>query len=187
VAGVAEGPLAAGAHVISPAALMGVIVNIQAPVRVTHTYTQTLDGTPAEVLPLLCPVREAEWVPGWSPQVVLSESGLVEPDCIFVTPDPSAPADTEAIWTVLQQDPAEGTVEMLKVTPGFLVVRLAIALQPHGETGCYATISYRYTALSPAGERYVRERTEGAYGEFMRGWESALNAYLRASRRETQR
>jgi hypothetical protein len=58
---------AADAQVIGAPQLMEEIVDIRAPVRVTHTYTQTLDGSPAEVLPLLCPVREADWVPGWTP------------------------------------------------------------------------------------------------------------------------
>jgi hypothetical protein len=165
---------------------MGEIVDIRVPVRVTYTYTQTLDGSPADVLPLLCPVREAEWVPGWAPRLVLSNSGLVEPDCVFITPDPAAATETEAIWTVLHQDPAAGTVEMLKVTPGFVVVRLAIALRPRPEGGCQAVVTYCYTALSPAGEAYVQGRTPAAYAEFMRGWESALNEYLRAGRRDAQ-
>ncbi len=33
--------------------------------RVSHEYTQTNDAPPDEVFPLLCPVRESEWVPGW--------------------------------------------------------------------------------------------------------------------------
>lgn len=157
-------------------------MEIRPPVRVTHSYRQTLEGTPAEVLPLLCPVREADWVPGWMPGLVLSDSGVAEPDCIFTTTDAAASPEAEAIWTVLEQDSGAGTVEMLKVTPGFLVVRLTIALQPHGATGCTATVTYRYTALGPAGEAYVRARTPAAYAEFMRGWEDALNAYLRARR-----
>jgi hypothetical protein len=158
------------------------IVEIRPPVRVTHTYAQTLDGSPAEVLPLLCPVRETDWVPGWTARLVLSDSGVAEPDCVFMTPDSAASPETDAIWTVLEQDPATGRVEMLKVTPGFVVVRLTIALQPQEETGCEATVTYRYTALGPAGEAYVRARTPAAYAGFMRGWEDALNAYLRARR-----
>jgi hypothetical protein len=88
-------------------------VEVRHPVRITHTYTQTLDGTPVEVLPLLCPVREVEWVPGWAPRLVLSASGVAEPDCVFTTPDAAAGPEAEAIWTVLAQDPAAGTVEML--------------------------------------------------------------------------
>jgi hypothetical protein len=158
-------------------------VEVRSPTRVTHTYTQTLDGSPAEVFPLLCPVREVEWVPGWTARLVLSHSGVAEPDCVFMTPDQAASPEAEAIWTVLQHDPAAGIVEMLKVTPGFLVVRLTIVLRPREPAGCDATVTYRYTALGPAGEEYVRERTAAAYAEFMRGWENALNTFLGASAR----
>ena len=157
-------------------------MDVRPPVRVAYTYTQTLDGTPAEVLPLLCPVREAEWVPGWAPRLVLSDSGVAEADCVFTTPDAAAGPGAEAIWTVLTHDTAAGTVEMLKVTPGFLVIRLTIALRPRVEGGCLADVTYRYTALGAAGEAYVRQRSAEAYVEFMREWEAALNAHLRAAR-----
>lgn len=155
-------------------------MDIEIPVRVTHTFIQTLEGSPTEVLPLLCPVREAEWVPGWAPRRVLSSSGVAERDCIFTTPDPAGGPDAEAIWTVLDQDPAAGTVEMLKVTPGFLVTRLAIALQARDQGGCHAAVTYTYTALGPNGEAYVRERSPAAYEAFMYEWEQELNGYLRS-------
>ena len=154
---------------------------IHPPIRVSHTYRQSLDGTPGDVLPLLCPVREAEWVPGWDPRLVLSSSGFVERDCIFLTPDSAAGPDAEAIWTVLEFDREGGRVEMLKVTPGFLVVRLSIVLHPR-DGGSHADVTYAYTALGPDGEAFVRSRTAEAYAEFMRGWEGALNAYLRTRR-----
>lgn len=154
---------------------------IRPPIRVSHTYRQTLDGTPDDVLTLLCPVREAEWVPGWAPRVVLSTSGFVERDCIFITPDLAAGAEAEAVWTVLGFDREAGKVEMLKVTPGYLVVRLSIVLHPR-DGGCHADVTYAYTALGPDGEDFVRSRTAEAYAEFMRGWEDALNAYLRTRR-----
>lgn len=154
---------------------------IRSPIRVSHTYRQTLDGSPDAILPLLCPVREEEWVPGWHPRLVLSGSGFVERDCIFITPDPAAGPEAEAVWTVLGFDRDARTVEMLKVTPGFLVVRLSIVLHPR-DGGCHADVTYTYTALAPAGEEFVRSRTAEVYAEFMRGWEDALNAYLRIRR-----
>ena len=151
---------------------------IHPPIRVSHTYRQTLDATPDDILPLLCPVREAEWVPGWAPRLVLSSSGFVERDCIFITPDPAAGPEAEAVWTVLEFDRDARTVEMLKVTPGFLVVRLSIVLRPR-EGGSHADVTYTYTALGPIGEEFVRTRPAEAYSAFMRGWEAALTAYLR--------
>lgn len=157
-------------------------MEVRRPVRVTHAWTQSLDGTPDEVLPLLCPVREVEWVPGWAPHLVVSDSGFVERDCVFTTADAAAGEGAEAVWTVLDFDVAAHRVEMLKITPGFLVVRLSITLEPLGAAGCQAHVTYRYTALGGAGEDYVRARTSEAYAAFMREWENELNAYLRARR-----
>ena len=157
-------------------------MKIQHPVRVTHTWRQHLEGGVAEVMPLLCPVREAEWARGWEPRLVVSGCGVVERDCVFTTSDPAGGAGAEAIWTVLEYDPLAGIVEMLKVTPGFVAIRLLIALLAAGEDRCTADVTYRYTALGPAGERYVAGRTEAAYAAFMREWEAELNEYLRAMR-----
>jgi hypothetical protein len=149
---------------------------ITPPVRATLTYVQHLAGTPGDVFPLLCPVREMEWVEGWEPGIVISHSGVAERDCVFTTPD----GEREAIWTILEHDPHAHVVEMLKVTPGFIVTRLriALALEPGGTA---ATVTYTYTALSSAGEEFVAGRTPAAYEAFMRGWEAELNRYLLAT------
>ncbi len=75
-------------------------MKIVKPSRVTRTYVQTIAGTPGEIMPLYCPVREAEWCPGWDPIVVYSESGVVEPDCVFVTGD----GEVESAWFVTRYD-----------------------------------------------------------------------------------
>jgi uncharacterized protein YndB with AHSA1/START domain len=48
------------------------------------TRTLRVARPPADVFPLLCPVREREWIPGWSADVLHSESGLAELGCVFV-------------------------------------------------------------------------------------------------------
>lgn len=60
-------------------------MNITRPYRARRTYTQRLVGAPDTVFPLLCPVREADWIEGWDPVWVASNSGVAEPDCVFVT------------------------------------------------------------------------------------------------------
>ena len=55
--------------------------------RVTHEYIQTNAASPERVFPLLCPVREADWIPGWRYKLIYSESGVAELGCIFATED----------------------------------------------------------------------------------------------------
>jgi hypothetical protein len=154
-------------------------MKISQPVRVERSYVQSLAGTPKEVFPLLCPVRETEWVNGWDPLNVWSESGAVEPGCVFVMPGEPA----EAIWVTLRHDPAAFAVEFVKVTPGHTVGRISIRLSARGEKETAAQVSYEYTALSEEGERFVAEFTEDRYAEFMREWEGELNHFLATGRK----
>ena len=148
-------------------------MNIVPPVRVSRTYTQQLVAGPQRVFPLLCPVREADWIDGWDPALVVSASGVAERDCVFVTPD--EPSD--AIWYVTRHAPEDGFVEMLKITPAVTACRLSIQLRA-SETGCTAEITYMHTSLGPAGDAFVASFTEDHYHGFMRAWEEKINHYL---------
>ena len=148
-------------------------MQIVKPNRVSHTYTQTLVAAPSRVFPLMCPVREAEWIDGWDPSLVITESGLAEKDCVFITE--SHPDD--AIWFITQHEPAIHFVEMVKVTPGVTVAKLSIQLQA-SEGGSVATVTYQHTSLGPAGDEFITALTEGHYVRFMKEWEEQVNHYL---------
>ena len=81
-------------------------------VRVSHEYTQTNEAPPDKVFPLLCPVREADWVPGWKYNLIYSESGVAEDGCVFSTPNDGGPDTT---WMVTRYDPRRTP----SLTPGW--------------------------------------------------------------------
>lgn len=148
-------------------------MQIVPPTRVRRTYTQRLVGPPDAVFPLLCPVREADWIEGWHPSLVVSQSGVAEPDCIFTT----AAAPSDAIWYVTRHEPANAFVEMLKITPTVTACRLTIQLR--AVVGASeADVTYAHTSLGPAGDAFVASFTEEYYVGFMQDWESRLNHYL---------
>jgi hypothetical protein len=153
-------------------------VNITKPNRKKHSYAQHLHAAPEVVFPLLCPVREVEWAPGWMPEVVISRSGVCEQDCIFITP-PEMPSEPEnAIWIVTRYDPGQGALEMIKVAPEHTISKLEIALVSETEGATTAHVSYEITAIGAAGDRFLEEFTEDWYARFMAEWEEALNHYL---------
>jgi hypothetical protein len=147
-------------------------MEIRKPNRVTRSYVQRLAAPPARVFPLLCPVREADWIDGWDPLVVITESGVAEPGCVFITRAP--PAD--AIWIVTRHEPA-AAVEMFKISPGVTACRLTIELEATA-AGCNAHVTYEHTSLGSDGDSFVRGFTEAHYEQFMRDWEARLNHYL---------
>jgi len=149
-------------------------LDVGPPRRKKRCYTQTIHAEPRKVFPLLCPVRELEWVPGWSPDWVRSDSGFAEEGCVFQTPGEPAPA----IWVVTRCDPKNYRVEMIKVTPGHTVGRIEISLEAAGDSGTRARVCYEFTAIGPAGDQFIEEFTEQWYERFMQGWERAINHYL---------
>ncbi|HEY5970958.1 MAG TPA: hypothetical protein VIT22_03125 [Pseudoxanthomonas sp.] len=148
-------------------------MQIKKPIRVTRTYTQRIAANVARVFPLLCPVREADWIDGWDPLYVVTATGVAEADCVFATAAPIA----DAIWYVTRYEPAAGFVEMLKITPQVTACRLSIQLKEVAD-GSEATIIYTHTSLGPEGDAFVDTFTEEFYAGFMRDWEMRINHYL---------
>ncbi len=153
-------------------------MQIKKPTRATRTFTQKLAAPPDRVFPLLCPVREADWLEGWDPISVFSNSGVAEADCVFMT----AATPHPAIWFVTRHEPERGFVEMLKVVPEMTACRLSIQLAAES-AGCAATITYSHTSLGPRGDDFVAGFTEDFYREFMREWETRMNHYLKTGER----
>jgi len=54
-------------------------------VRVTFTATQSCSAPPEKVFPLLCPIREYEYIPAWECDVVYLGSGFAENGGVFTT------------------------------------------------------------------------------------------------------
>ncbi len=148
-------------------------MNIAKPKRIARSYVQHLVAPPADVFPLLCPVREADWIEGWDPVSVLSYSGVAEPDCIFTMK--AAPMDD--IWYITRLEPGNGFVEMLKISPTRTVCKVTIELLP-SKSGSDAGITYSYTSLGPEGDAFLESFTDDSFRSFMRTWESQINHYL---------
>lgn len=77
--------------------------------RISRSYTQHIEARAESVFPLLCPVREADWLDGWSDELetVHSKSGLAEAGCVFTTRVPGRP---ETVWMITRHDPVQERV-----------------------------------------------------------------------------
>lgn len=148
-------------------------MQISRPNRIARSYVQKLVAPPAQVFPLLCPVREADWIEGWDPIAVFSNSGVAELDCVFVT----RAEPHHAVWMITRHDPGAAFLEMIKITPEVVATKLTIHLRPRG-AGCDAQVTYAHTSLGPAGDEFLKGFSEEAYVAAMRAWENRLNHYL---------
>lgn len=143
-------------------------------------YTQRIDAPPGRVFPLLCPVREAEWLDGWTAEVLRSRSGLVEEGCVFRTTFPGEP---ETVWIVTRHEPAEGRVEFARVTAGLVATWLRVRVQPDGDSRSRVEVAYEFTPTSPEGESHVaRHHSEEAFRIAVAWWERSMNHFLATGR-----
>ncbi|NSW85285.1 MAG: hypothetical protein HPY84_03085 [Syntrophobacteraceae bacterium] len=149
-------------------------MKVVAPVRVERTYTQRLCARPDVVFPLLCPVRETEWVEGWDPLVVITATGKAELDCVFLT----GQDDAESIWVITGYDPDRYRLVITRYTPGMTVARITISLTENADQSTDAAVTYMYTAVSEEGKEFVENYSEEYFVEFMKHWENALNRFL---------
>src|SRR5262249_21385792 len=148
--------------------------------RVSHEFTQSNDAPPEEVFPLLCPVREADWVPEWQYQMIYSQSGVAEVGCVFTTPNGDG---TETTWLVTEHDPQKLCLQFVWVNPGLIATRIAIRLRTNSSGNTEARIAYTYTALSEAGNREIERYSRAWFESKMKSWEAAINYYLRTGKK----
>ena len=145
------------------------------PRRKTFRYSQTNPAPPKAVFPLLCPVREAQWLEGWHYEMIFSESGFAEKGCIFRT---SQDGEEDTLWVVTHYDRKACEIAFTRFTPGSRVCILEIAVEPDGRQHSKSHIAYTYTGLTPAGNEFINGFSEGVFLEAVRFWEAAINHHL---------
>ena len=139
------------------------------------TYKQINDAILEKVFPLLCPVREKDWLDGWEYKMIYSKSGLVEKNCVFSTPHHGK---FDTIWYVSHYDPNKFIVEFIRVTPNESVVKINISLSPAEGNRTNTNINYQYTGLSDEQNYFIENGLEDQFQKNMKWWEKAINHYL---------
>ena len=149
------------------------------PQPIIREYTQRIEAEPAVVFPLICPVREAEWLEGWAEafELIWSASGAAEPGCVFRTREVAVP---ETIWVIADHDPTCGRVRFVRVTEGLLATTLDIVVSDVGDGASSVQIRYTTVPTSGEGARFAANRFDpGAFSAEMAWWERSMNHYLR--------
>lgn len=148
-------------------------MKLSKPNRASHTYTQKIKAKPSLVFPLLCPNREIDWVNGWMPDEIISNTALAEKDCIFTTTN----EEGKAFWVVTVYEPEEFRMEIVKIVPESFVTNIYLKIN-ETKKGSDLVVTYQITALGKNGNKKVKNFTEKHYKSFMEAWESELNYFL---------
>jgi hypothetical protein len=155
--------------------------------RITHEYVQTNPAPPERVFPLLCPVREQDWLPDWQYRLVYSDSGVAELGCVFTTPNPPASgvprAASENTWIVTDYDPSAFRIAYVWINPGCIITELRIQLAAVEQGATHTHIRYRYTGLTPEGNHELQGYDQKWFEARMQNWETTINHYLHTGKK----
>ncbi|MCP4108179.1 MAG: hypothetical protein GY749_21985 [Desulfobacteraceae bacterium] len=143
--------------------------------RITRGYCQTINAAPDVIFPLLCPVREAEWLDGWQYKLIYSESGFAEEGCVFST---SQEGEEDTVWGITKHDKEKFEVEFVRFTHDSRMCVLKIAVRPKDSHVSNVYISYIYTGITHNGNNFIDNFTEEIFLDAVRFWEKSMNYFL---------
>lgn len=141
--------------------------------RAIKSHKQHLNAPPSKIFPLLCPVREYEWIEGWNCEMIYTDSGLVEENCIFTT---SFLNDENEIWVVIRYE-KDREIQFIRVSSG-KVIRLSVKLTDNGDGSTTALWTQVITGLNERGNHFIEHFTDEAYARHMGAGEAMLNHFL---------
>ena len=143
--------------------------------RIARKHTIKVNASKEELFPLLCPVRESEWMPGFSSQNVYSESGFAELHCIFQT-GPNEVNKTIWIIPVYEKD---NFIEFIYHEAKIKVVIIKLSLSDLSNSETSLQVEYIYTSLSEDGNTQLEGITEEAFKNQINSWEICLNYFFK--------
>ena len=134
-----------------------------------------MKGKPEEVFPLLCPVREYEWIPGWSCLMRYSESGVAEKNAVFETTEMM---HRKVLWTTVTYEP-DRFIEYLLIMGRDALVRLSITLAEDTPGMTQVTWCMLFTVMSRLASRLVPDAfSEANFQAMMEKRQGELNRFL---------
>ena len=145
------------------------------PLRIVKEQILNIQAPPSEVFPLLCPLREYEWVETWRCDLLYTQSGRAENNCIFETD--FAHNGGKETWVVSRYE-KDRCIEFVRFTANEKVVKLDIDLVPVGERSTRMTWRKIYTGLGLAGNQIITRIAEVQFDMEAAQIERMLNHYL---------
>lgn len=147
--------------------------------RIRRTSTLTIPAPPDRVFPLLCPVREYEWLPGWSCDLIYTDSGVAEKGCIFRT---SFLGEGEETWVASRHEPERHQVEFVRFIGGARLVQVEVSLCAGERESTNAVWTQTITALDEEGNAYIDAFSEETHLARMRLLERALSHFCQTGK-----
>ena len=125
--------------------------------RIQHDFSIEYDYSPEQLFPLMCPVREYDWMSSWKGTIVYTESGYAEKYVVFYHKVPFPLHNKKAYWTATQYDP-DRFLQWCITVPDLCIVVIDGKLNPLPGGRTRIDYQYRITGLSKTGNKAIKEK-----------------------------
>lgn len=134
---------------------------------------QQLNFTPEKIFPQLCPTREYDWIETWKCELIHSESGFAELDCVFTT---HFPGDEKETWVVDRFEPNE-LIEFVRTSES-RTIRYSIRLSNNGDGSTTLLWQQTITSLNDTGNSFVERSSNEEFRKKVKALEKMLAHFL---------
>jgi hypothetical protein len=126
---------------------------------------------------LLCPKREYEWIPQWDCEILFSESGFAELDCVFTT---NFPNDMKETWVVDKYKPNR-LIQFSRFSES-QVIRHLIELFKNKDKTTITHWHQSIISLNEAGNNYINNLSISEFQNEIKLLEIMLNYFLKTNK-----
>lgn len=130
---------------------------------------------PKDVFPMLCPVREYEYFPGWECDIVYLDSGLAERGGVFTTHS-HGEGDQKDVCVISRYDPNRA-IEFVAVD-GMRSMVTRIELQGTETGGTDVSWEQVITGLTEEGNQHVQKLQQSDFNAMLSHFQEFLQHYL---------
>ena len=118
--------------------------------RISRTSIITLNAPLEKVFQLFGPIKEKEWADGWSPEIVYSNTNLLEEHMVFKTKS-HGHGEPDYTWIVTKYTPEQSLIEYTVLTMERLWFITIKCSENTDSQKTDAEITYIYTGLTEKG------------------------------------
>ena len=123
--------------------------------RKVQIFEKEFSASPQEVFKQLCPSREADWINGWTVDLIYTTTGYAEPLCVFCTPESNILGS--GLWILTKLEPNKLLEATVFQEDKNIIEFFKIDLIDNGNGTCKGIWTITLTAISEKGNAVIKQ------------------------------
>jgi hypothetical protein len=148
--------------------------------RVMASHNEIIKGSPGKIFALLCPVQEYKWIDKWDCEIIYSDSGGVENNCIFKehkTGPVLFESDIPTYWTVSYYDQTNYKVQFVLMSDNIAITKINVEIKDIGAHNLSVSLVMIITAMCEEANNKIHKSTQNKANMYLKVLGKSLKHY----------